>query len=195
MTRKGLVLRRVPLSLLDAEIRRVEENDADPSKNPGHWRLARKYLRRLRVVRLLLGGVARRDVMRMLGVSRSTLYRCVRLWNEGGFERLAPVPHTGRHPKIGREGLQRLDRDLQRPPTDFGFREDAWSTRLVMILIAERYGVRYHVSSVYKLMRRLGYGPRTPYPEDPRGDPGEEAFFREKVLPALIKKEEAGERG
>ena len=44
-----------------------------------------------------------------------------------------------------------------------------------MILIAERYGVRYHVSSVYKLMRRLGYGLRTPYPEDPRGDPGSDS--------------------
>ena len=178
-------MRRVPLSLLDAEIRRVEENDADPSKNPGHWRLARKYLRRLRVIRLLLGGVARRDVMRMLGVSRSTLYRCVRLWNEGGFERLAPVPHPGRHPKVGREGLQRLDRDLQRPPTDFGFREDAWSTCLVTILIAERYGVRYHISSVYKLMRRLGYGLRTPHPRIPAATPGRRPSSGRRFSPPL----------
>ncbi len=195
MTRKGLVLREVPLPLLDAEIRRVEENDADPLKNPAHWRLAQKYLKRLRAIKLLLEGKPRREVMRTLGIGRSSLYRWVCLWNAGGFELLSPVPHTGRYPKVGREGLRMLDQDLQKPPTVFGFREDAWSTRLIMIHIAAKYGVRYHVSSIYKLMQRLDYNLRTPYPEDPRGNPKEAAFFKEKVLPALIKKEEVGGKG
>lgn len=188
MTRKGLVLREVPLSLLDAEIRRVEENDADPLKNPAHWRLARKCLKRLWAIKMLLEGRSRKEVMEALKVSRSNLYRWVCLWNAGGFEQLNPIPHTGRYPKVGREGIRELDQDIQKPPVAFGYREDVWSTRLVMIHIAEKYGVRYHVSSIYKLMQRLGFNLRTPYPEDPRCDPKEEAFFEEKVLPALIKK-------
>jgi len=161
---------------------------ADPLHNPKHYRRDRTYLRKLQALRLFAKGASHEAVELVLEVSPRTLRRWIRQWNDGGFAGLKPRPHPGRYSKLNPEELSQLEADLERSPQDFGYREDAWSTRLVQIHLATRFGVKYHISSIYRLLRRLGFHLRTPYVVDPRRDEEAGQFFKEQVLPDLLKK-------
>ena len=123
-----------------------------------------------------------------LEVSEGTLLRWINQWNKGQFTRLKPRGQPGRESKLGGLNLLQLEQDLDQPPTVFGYREDAWSTRLVLIHIAQKYHIQYHPTSIYKLLRRVGFGLRAPYPEDPRKDEDALQAFQDIILPALFKK-------
>lgn len=161
---------------------------ADPAQNPNHYRRDRTYLQKLQALRLFAKGASHEAVELTLEVSARTLRRWIRQWNSRGFEGLKPRPHPGRYSKLGPDGLAQLEADLERSPQDFSYREDAWSTRLVLIHLATRFNVKYHISSIYRLLRRLGFHLRTPYLVDPRREAAMGQFFNEQVLPDLVKK-------
>lgn len=175
------------LDHLSQEIRQVS-SQTSPLNNPQHYRLARRYLRKLQAIQFLAQGQSREEVMAQLEVSEGTLLRWINQWNKGKFDRLKPRGQPGRGPKVGDLGILQLERELDQSPTDFGYREDAWSTRLVLIHIARKHHTKYHLTSIYKLLRRLGFGLRTPYPEDPRKDENAMQAFQDIILPSLFKK-------
>lgn len=181
----------VELAQLKAELQ-LAQRLADPVHNPKHYRRDRKYLQKLQALRLFAKGVSHEAVELALEVSPRTLRRWIWQWNNGGFEGLKPRPHPGRYSKLGPDGLAQLEADLERSPQTFGYREDAWSPRLVLIHLATRFGVKYHISSIYRLLRRLGFHLRTPYLVDPRREAEAGQFFNEQILPDLVKKKEAG---
>jgi transposase len=43
-----------------------------------------------------------------------------------------------------------------------GFATELWTCPRVRVLIAERYGVEYHVDHIPRLLRSLGFSPRKP---------------------------------
>ena len=116
----------------------------------------RVWLRRLEGLQLFAAGLRVEEVAERLGVCVRTVRNWINLWNGGGFEALRPGKPRGRPPKLSEEEWESLVNDLERSPREFGYDQDLWSTRLVVIHISTRYGVRYEYKYVYRLLRKRG---------------------------------------
>jgi len=118
--------------------------------------------RRQRAIGLLRQGLRPVDVARRLGVDR----RSVRRWNAAyrrrGNNGLRARPNTGRPDRLGRRGRQRLERLLLNGAHACGFPSDLWTCPRIAVVIQRKFGVRYHVDHISRLMRSLGWSPQKP---------------------------------
>lgn len=71
---------------------------------------------------------------------------------------------------------------------ELGFIGAHWNAPRLKKLIWNKFGVSYHVSSIYSLLRRLGYSPQKYTTVDYRQDEEAVEVFVEETLPELKKK-------
>jgi transposase len=118
--------------------------------------------RRQRAIDLLHSGLAPVAVAQRLGVDR----RSVRRWNSaykgqgqrGIRARLAP----GRPKRLAEKARQRLQAILLAGAAAAGFETDLWTCPRVAQIIHRRFGVRYHVDHIGRLLRSFGWTPQRP---------------------------------
>ena len=118
--------------------------------------------RRQRAIALLKEGRAPVEVARLLGVDR----RSVRRWNAAyrrrGTGALAARPVPGRPSKLSTRQREELELILLRGAAASGFESDLWTCPRVARVIAHRFGIRYHVDHIGRLLRSLGWTPQRP---------------------------------
>ena len=119
--------------------------------------------RRMRAMRLLREDRPPVEVARMVGIDRR---RNVRRWKAAyrkrGEEALRAKPAPGRPPKLDVEARKRLERALLEGARAAGFPTELWTCPRVAELIERRFGVRYHVDHIGRLLRALGWTPEKP---------------------------------
>ena len=91
------------------------------------------------------------------------------------------APRPGRPAKIEGQDREQLFEQLQQPPTELGYDQQAWSAKLLLYHINEEYGVEYHENYAYELLREAGLSLRTARPQHHEADPKEKAEFQETV--------------
>ena len=118
--------------------------------------------RRQRAIALLKDGRPPVDVARLVGVDR----RSVRRWNAAhrtqGVAGLAARPVPGRPSKLTARRRERLEAVLLRGAQASGFESDLWTCPRVAEVIRQRFGIRYHVDHLGRLLRSLGWTPQRP---------------------------------
>lgn len=118
--------------------------------------------RRRRAIELLRDGMKPVEVARLLGVGR----RSVRRWNatcrRHGIAALSARPNTGRPYKLSVVHRQQLRGLLITGAQACGFATDLWTCPRVAHVVQRRFGVRYHVDHVGRLLRTLGFTPQKP---------------------------------
>ena len=70
---------------------------------------------------------------------------------------------------------------------EVGFVGEHWNAPRLKKLIWDKFGITYHVSSIYPLLRRLGYSPQKYTTVDYRQDEAAVEIFVEETLPELKK--------
>ncbi len=118
--------------------------------------------RRLRAIALLRQGLAPVEVARRLGVDRRSVRRWRARHDQGGVKALAAKPAPGRPPKLGFRSKARLERDLLQGARACGYPTDLWTCPRVADLIRRRWGVRYHVDHLSRLLHSMGWSPQKP---------------------------------
>jgi transposase len=119
--------------------------------------------RRLRAAELFAGGVRQAEVAHQLSVSRQSVSRWHSRWQDGGPRALHSRGPTGYPPRLSDHDLQRLANLLLEGAAAHGFTGDLWTAARVGRLIAREFGVGYHPSHVWWLLRhRLGWSPKRP---------------------------------
>ncbi|MDB2260638.1 hypothetical protein DJ83_09990 [Halorubrum ezzemoulense] len=91
------------------------------------------------------------------------------------------TPRPGRPAKIQGEEREQLFEQLQQPPTELGYDQQAWSAKLLLHHVKKEYGVEYHENYAYELLREAGLSLRTARPRHHEADPEEKAEFQETV--------------
>src|SRR4030042_3000273 len=88
---------------------------------PGAW-VGLKVAALLRV----LEGQRPGQVSASLGLSRMTLERLIHGANQNGIQALIPKPRLGRPSQLTSALREQLQRDLEKPPREFGLRRASW---------------------------------------------------------------------
>jgi len=118
--------------------------------------------RRRKAIQLLQNGVQPVDVARKLGVDRRSVRRWRASFEQDGAEGLQARPAPGRPAKLDRQQKEQLTEDLLKGARSWGWPNDLWNCPRVAKLIKKRFGVRYHVDHVGRLLRGLGWSPQKP---------------------------------
>lgn len=118
--------------------------------------------RRLRALQLLDEGLAPVEVARQLGVDRRSVRRWKATAKKGGRGALKAKPVPGRPLKLAVSQRKRLEVLLLRGARKQGFPTELWTCGRVAELIERRFGVRYHVDHIGRLLGALGWSPQKP---------------------------------
>ena len=91
-------------------------------------------------------------------------------------------------PRMSQEDGAKLVAYMEQPPSFYGYEYACWSSRAVLLLIQEKFGITYHMSKIPELLRRFGLTLQRPRVHDNRQKPEKVKEFLEQELPALKKK-------
>lgn len=143
--------------------------------------------RRRRALELLQQGERVVDIARFLGIHTDTIYRWKAQVDRDGPNALDPKPQTGRPPKLNDDQLNQLDELLREGAKAHGYPDDLWSGQRVQDLIADHFGVDYHVDHVRKLLKhKLRYSSQKPEKKAYERDDWEFDFFRQEKFDMLL---------
>jgi transposase len=119
--------------------------------------------RRLRAAELFATGVRQAEVARQLGVSRQSVNRWHARFKQAGVQALASRGPTGYSARLSNQDLERLTALLLEGAAAHGFTGELWTVARITQLISREFGVDYHSSHVWWLLRhRLGWSPQRP---------------------------------
>ncbi len=99
----------------------------------------------------------------IMAVSVPTGYRWIDLWNEEGMEGLKSEQGKGggKPPKLNKEQFKELEMVLREE-------KEWWITKEVIVLIKERFGIKYSEDQVVRILKKLKMNHGKPYPYDYR---------------------------
>lgn len=118
--------------------------------------------RRFQALDLYRDGVPQAEIARRFGVSRAAVCQWLKRVRKRGATALKRRPRPGRPPKLS--GVQRrcLVRVLAQGAEAAGYATQLWTAERIRRLVWERFGVRFHVHHVPKLLRQCGWSYQRP---------------------------------
>jgi len=127
----------------------------------------------LAVRRVVEDGEDPSEVMRSLGLCRTTIYPWLRKFEEDGWDALVERIAQGPEPKLNEKQRQQVKRwILGRDPRQYGFEFGLWTRRIVQTLIQEKMKVELGLTAVGRLLASLDITPQKPlrraYERDPQ---------------------------
>ena len=144
--------------------------------------------RRRMAARMLQAGKGVREVARLVGASPGSVSRWKKALEQGGMEALKAKPHPGRPPKLSEQQKQELAAILRQGPIAAGFPTDLWTLKRVAVVIERHFGVKYHPSHVWKVLRSMGWSAQKPERRARERDEAAIRYWREKTWPQVQKK-------
>ncbi len=144
-------------------------------------------MRRVIGGRLLQEGKGVRAVARIVGVTPTSVLRWKKVLEKEGVEGLKAKPHAGRQPRLTAEQKETLEAILRQGPVANGFATDLWTLKRVAQVIERHFGVRYHVSQVWKILRGLGWSAQKPERRARERDEEAIRIWREERWPQVKK--------
>src|SRR5712691_9257805 len=101
---------------------------------------ALEHIRILAVKRVTEDGEAASDVMKSLGLWRTSIYPWLRRYEDKGMEALVEKIAQGPEPKLTEKQRQQVKRwILGKDPRQYGFDFGLWSRRIVQALIQKKF--------------------------------------------------------
>jgi Transposase and inactivated derivatives len=133
-------------------------------------------------------GVKPADVARTVGVAAASVTRWRQAYEAGGQKAMKAKPRpAGRRRLTGRQQARLLDL-LMQGPGQHGYRTELWTLARVAEVIEARFGVAYHPSSVWHILRSLGWSCQKPERRARERDEEAIARWRRKDWPRIKKR-------
>jgi len=143
---------------------------------------------RIRAVRQVEGGESPEAVIKALGMTRGCIYKWIAKYREGGAEALKAKPLSGRPLKLTGPNLRWIFKAVTtKNPLQLQFPYALWTREMVKELIARRYGVKLSVTSVGRLLKKLGLSCQKPLMRAFQQNPVVVNEWRERDYPKIKK--------
>lgn len=118
---------------------------------------------RLRAVRQVEAGESPEVVIKALGMTRGCIYKWIANYREGGPEALKAKPLCGRPLKLTGPNLRWLFKTVTtKNPLQLQFPYALWTREMIKEMIARKYGIKLNVTSVGRLLKKLGLSCQRP---------------------------------
>lgn len=101
------------------------------------------------------------EISARLGVSRGTISKWHQIWLVGGESALS-LGTPGRKRLLSDTDLKEIEASLLKGPKFHGYDTDFWSLTRIVDLIEKMTGIRYHPSSVWFILRNMGWSYQKP---------------------------------
>ena len=150
---------------------------------------ALEHMRMLAVRRVVEDGEAPSEVMRSLGLCRTTIYPWLRKFEDQGWEALAEQIAEGPEPKLDEKQRQQVRRwILGKDPRQYGFDFALWTRRIVQTLLKEKMDVELGLTAVGRLLAGLDITPQKPLRRAYERDPKMVDLWLNETYPQLKKR-------
>ncbi len=131
-----------------------------------------EHLRMSAVRRVIEDKEAPSEVMRSMGLCRTSIYRWLRRYDDDGLEALVEKIAGGREPKLTDKQQEQVKRWIVgKDPRQYGFDYGLWTRRIVQSLIERKFGISLGWTAVGRMLARLEITPQKPlrraYERDP----------------------------
>jgi transposase len=148
-----------------------------------------EHLRIQAVRRVLEDGERPSEVMRSLGLCRTTIYPWLREFRDQGLEGLVESIAQGPEPKLTDQQKQQVKRwILGKDPRQYGLDFALWTRRIVQHLIQEKMGLELCLTSVGKLLAALEITPQKPLRRAYERDPKAIQLWLDETYPTIKKR-------
>ena len=118
--------------------------------------------RRRRAVELMEQGHGNAAIAGLLGTTPVSVWRWRKARRRRGEAALSAKPVPGRPSHLSARQRRSLVHRLLKGAQAEGFASDLWTCPRIAQVIEERYGVRYHVDHIPRLMATLGFSSQKP---------------------------------
>jgi transposase len=118
--------------------------------------------RRLEAIALLQSGHVQADVAHLLEVSPGAVSQWKKAYDQGGRQALLAKPPPGRTPRLSKKQCATLVRLLKQGPRQHGWTTELWTLPRIAGLIEKEFDVHYDQSSVWHLLKRIGWSCQKP---------------------------------
>lgn len=144
-------------------------------------------MRRLAVQRVR-GGETQRAVAESMEVHPLTVWKWMRLYRRhGGDKALRSRVASGRPPSLSKAQRRQLFRLIsEKTPLQLNFPYALWTLPLVQELIAQRFGVVLHKSTVSRVLRDIGLSPQKPTRQSFFRNDEECARWADEKFPGIV---------
>jgi transposase len=147
---------------------------------------ALEHIRLLAVKRVIEDKEAPSEVMKSLGLCRTTIYPWLRKYDDKGMEALVERIAQGPEPKLTEKQRQQVKRwILGKDPRQYGFDFGLWSRRIVRALIEDKMGIDLGLTAVGRLLASLDITPQKPLRRAYERDPAAVALWQRESYPKL----------
>jgi transposase len=141
--------------------------------------------RRCQAVQAVEKGDSVKDVARIIGVTRRSIYRWLQLSQQP--DGLAAKPHLGPAPRLSATQQQQLEQMLRQGAQAHGWPNQLWTTQRVAELIRRQFGVSLHHDHVGRFLRqRLKWSPQKPRRRARERDEKAIARWKRDVFPNIL---------
>ncbi len=148
--------------------------------------------RRKRAVELLAEGLSPSVVAQRVSASVRSVLRWRQAHREEGAGALDAKPVPGRPPRLDPEHYPRLLEILLAGPLEHGFANDLWTLARMAVVIRREFGVRYHPSHVWKILRKARWSCQVPERRAIQRDEKAISHWKRYKWPAIKKSPQTG---
>jgi transposase len=141
---------------------------------------------RVSVCEALESGISADTIIRLMGVSRSSVFSWWRVYRLQGPEALETKPTPGPRPRLDEAQMGRLRGIITgQNPQQLDFGPALWTREIVRELIARLFGVEFSLVHVGSILAKLGLSPQRPLYRAYERDPEKVAEWKEKTFPQI----------
>jgi len=136
---------------------------------------------RFRAIYLAMMDKTAPEIAELLGYTRRTIQNWVYAYNRKGIDGLKESSGRGSRCKLNEDQIQWLRQRIEEGPTE----QDGvcvFHAADIRKIIKKQFGVDYHVRSVRKLLKRMGYSYVSSRPEHPKSDKKVREAFKKKYV-------------
>ena len=114
----------------------------------------------LQAVRLRKQCSSARQISKIFGVAKSTIYEWMRRLAVGGIGRIHDKKSPGRPCRLSVRQKNRLKKDLGKSPAKCGFLRGSWTAKIVACHIKNKFKAPYGASGALQLTKKIGFSVR-----------------------------------
>ncbi|MGH2569393.1 MAG: helix-turn-helix domain-containing protein [Bacteroidota bacterium] len=118
--------------------------------------------RRRKGIELLKTGLKQSKVAATLDVSRQAVQKWWKAYKNNGISAISKRKQSGRPPALSLAEKKKFLKVLAKGPTAFGYTTELWTTGRIAKVLANKMGVFYHRSHMWKILVSCGWSCQKP---------------------------------